>query len=233
MNTFLKIVIFSLTIGLLIYSIHISQIDNTQVVNNSDYDINALMNKQINQLQKDYVCVVFDHVNNNIMVTLDENVISFDINSFSLSDSAKKKLIPLSNVLVRENTVKILGYTCNIGNDDYNSYLSLKRAEAVKYYIQNINPNLINIQAFGLGSREPIADNRTSIGRKRNRRVEIKIENHGFPDSKIQKESKVTDNDQILAFLIKYNSIVIVISLFATLIQIYDFFKRLLNRINV
>lgn len=232
MNTLLKIVIFLITIGLFTVSIYTLQIENTKVANNSFFNINTLINKQITQLQKNYIGVAFNHVNGDILVTLDENVICFDLNSTSLNDSAKRKLLPLSNILTRENIVKITGYTCNFGFDEYNLQLSLHRAESVKNFIQSINPNLINIQTFGLGSHNPIADNSTAIGRKRNRRVEIKIENVNFNDSKIGDKSQLSSNDQndkVIDLITKYNKIIILLSLLAAVIQIIDFVKKIFN----
>jgi len=53
--------------------------------------------------------------------------------------------------------------------------LSKKRAEAVKYYLvqRGINESRIVVRFFG--QSQPIADNDSSDGRQKNRRVEMKI----------------------------------------------------------
>lgn len=68
----------------------------------------------------------------------------------------------------------IAGYTDNTGDNNANRLLSLNRAEAVESYFisQGVNPEVL--YASGLGSSNPIADNKTPEGRKENRRVEIK-----------------------------------------------------------
>lgn len=71
--------------------------------------------------------------------------------------------------------VKIVGHTDNTGNKTYNQKLSKQRAFAVKKYLiyHKIDENKIIIEA--LGYSKPAADNSTTEGRKRNRRVEIFI----------------------------------------------------------
>lgn len=72
-------------------------------------------------------------------------------------------------------TVEISGHTDNTGNKDQKAELSLKRAEAVKDYLvdKGIHPN--RLRTVGIGLYRPIAPNTTPEGRKKNRRVEIKV----------------------------------------------------------
>ncbi|MBC8058551.1 MAG: OmpA family protein, partial [Rhizobiales bacterium] len=53
--------------------------------------------------------------------------------------------------------------------------LSIRRAEAVKAYLQakGIEPNRIYTE--GKGEKQPVADNKTAEGRAKNRRVEIEV----------------------------------------------------------
>jgi OmpA-OmpF porin, OOP family len=57
-----------------------------------------------------------------------------------------------------------------------NHALSLRRAEAVKAYLENMGVNGGMIRTVGLGETTPIADNNTLQGRAMNRRVEVEIE---------------------------------------------------------
>ena len=71
--------------------------------------------------------------------------------------------------------VEISGHTSTIGGVNHNLRLSLKRAEAVKKFL-NLNGILDNrIETVGFGSQFPIASNETETGQKENRRVEFKI----------------------------------------------------------
>lgn len=69
----------------------------------------------------------------------------------------------------------ISGHTDNFGDENENLMLSKRRSEAVKKYLisKGINEERIQIEYFG--ESRPIADNSTPEGRKKNRRVEIKI----------------------------------------------------------
>jgi OOP family OmpA-OmpF porin len=71
--------------------------------------------------------------------------------------------------------VRIEGHTDSVGDADYNMGLSIRRAQAVKDYAvsQGIAANRLSIK--GLGETDPIADNNTELGRKKNRRVEFVV----------------------------------------------------------
>jgi outer membrane protein OmpA-like peptidoglycan-associated protein len=71
--------------------------------------------------------------------------------------------------------VAVVGHTDHIGTDEYNYGLGLRRAQAV---IQELVRNGVSGQRLEPNSRgeaEPVADNATSSGRARNRRVEIHV----------------------------------------------------------
>ena len=71
--------------------------------------------------------------------------------------------------------VTIDGYTDNSGSDKINNPLSVKRAEATKKYLVSKGIAADRMTTAGFGSTNPIADNKTAAGRKKNRRIEIKI----------------------------------------------------------
>jgi outer membrane protein OmpA-like peptidoglycan-associated protein len=72
-------------------------------------------------------------------------------------------------------TVQVIGYTDNKGNELMNIKLSNKRAQFIKALLleQGINEEQIIIK--GEGENNPVADNNTDAGRAQNRRVEIKL----------------------------------------------------------
>jgi len=73
--------------------------------------------------------------------------------------------------------IEIFGHTDNTGSPSGNDELSQSRADAVKIWLQQKSsssyPNSRFAQVKGKGQNEPIADNNTSAGKAKNRRVEI------------------------------------------------------------
>ena len=72
-------------------------------------------------------------------------------------------------------SIRIEGYTDNIGKPSTNLRLSQARAEAVMNYLVRKGVNARRMTAKGYGMASPIANNRTAKGRAENRRVEFTI----------------------------------------------------------
>ncbi len=71
--------------------------------------------------------------------------------------------------------LKITGHTDNIGGDDANMTLSMRRAEAVKDYLVKRGVSADRISTDGKGESQPIDTNDTDLGRARNRRIEFQV----------------------------------------------------------
>lgn len=72
----------------------------------------------------------------------------------------------------------IAGHTDSTGTDEYNQWLSERRADAVyQRLISDYNIDPKRLQVKGYGESQPMATNSTSSGRKLNRRVDMVIEN--------------------------------------------------------
>ena len=71
--------------------------------------------------------------------------------------------------------VDIQGHTDAVGTNEYNLKLGLRRAEAVKKVLvsKGVQANRLNVSS--MGESQPIADNSSTKGRARNRRVEIHV----------------------------------------------------------
>ncbi len=105
------------------------------------------------------------------------NVIFFEPNSNTISDTEKEKLERIYETLVNNPKVELMlnGYSDSIGDPSYNQMISETRAEVVKSHLvgKGIDPS--RIMATGYGAQRFIASNKTAEGRRMNRRVEIEI----------------------------------------------------------
>ncbi len=69
--------------------------------------------------------------------------------------------------------VELQGHTDNIGSEEYNMGLSLRRANAVADYLEDKGISKDRLTTKGFGFSKPVALNSTEIGRSLNRRVEL------------------------------------------------------------
>ena len=101
----------------------------------------------------------------------------FDVGSDRIKPESYQELDALYRFLKDNPKIKIeiSGHTDNRGRLEYNMKLSQKRALAVKRYLvkKGISPD--RLVARGYGPTKPIASNDTEEGRRRNRRVEVKV----------------------------------------------------------
>ncbi len=99
----------------------------------------------------------------------------FDFNKYTLKPEAREKLAKISGIVLAYPDLKldIEGHTDAIGSDEYNQKLSEERANSVRGYLISSGVKPDEVSAVGLGKSNPVADNSTAAGRKRNRRVEM------------------------------------------------------------
>lgn len=103
--------------------------------------------------------------------------IFFDTNKYNLLPASIRELEILINFL-NENekvSIEIQGHTDNVGDDNLNEKLSLNRASAVYEYLIKNNIDSKRLIFKGFGETKPIADNKTELGRKNNRRTSFII----------------------------------------------------------
>ncbi|MDB5192986.1 MAG: OmpA family protein [Segetibacter sp.] len=102
-----------------------------------------------------------------------ETNIYFDFNKHELTPDA---MLAINKIFFnkRVSTVSIYGHTDQLGTDEYNQQLSIKRATAVKDYmvLSGIDSARITI-VKGLGETQPAINDLDSISRMANRRVTI------------------------------------------------------------
>ena len=101
----------------------------------------------------------------------------FDFDKAVLKPEGRAKLDDLVSKIQGINLEVIIavGHTDAVGNDSYNQRLSVRRAEAVKSYLVTKGIERNRVYTEGKGEKQPVADNKTSEGRAKNRRVEIEV----------------------------------------------------------
>ena len=103
--------------------------------------------------------------------------ISFELNKAVLKPEAKAALDFVADVMLKHPDLKLMvfGHTCDLGSDEYNLWLSQKRAEAVKDYLVEIGVMGEFVRAKGFGEAKPIEPNESEETRSLNRRVEFVV----------------------------------------------------------
>lgn len=109
--------------------------------------------------------------------TLQVNQIYFDADSTNITENSFAVLNEIFDFLnENENIViEIGGHTNGIPSHEYCDALSASRAKSIAGHLYQKGMPESRINYKGYGKREPIADNNTVAGRKKNQRVEIKI----------------------------------------------------------
>ncbi|MBC8045180.1 MAG: OmpA family protein, partial [Fimbriimonadaceae bacterium] len=101
----------------------------------------------------------------------------FDANKATLKDISKVQLDQVGQFLLDNPNiyVEIGGHTNGLPEDDFCQRLSNDRAEKVTEYFINKGVPAEKLTWKGYGKKQPIADNTSIEGRKKNQRVELKI----------------------------------------------------------
>ncbi|CAI8735225.1 OmpA-OmpF porin, OOP family [Pseudomonas sp. IT-P253] len=110
------------------------------------------------------------------VITLDDAVL-FAFNKSDLTPAGQSQLDSLMDKLQSADVVsiKVIGYTDNVGSQTYNQALSERRASSVAAYLLNRGLAPDKLTSEGKGESQPVADNETEEGRAKNRRVELRI----------------------------------------------------------
>lgn len=100
----------------------------------------------------------------------------FENNSDKLKVASLSLLDELVRILNKYEgaSLTIEGHTDSNGSDAFNQTLSQKRTDSVRVYLISKGIQDSRLNAVGYGETKPIADNKTSLGRAKNRRVELK-----------------------------------------------------------
>ncbi|MEV0476621.1 OmpA family protein [Streptomyces prunicolor] len=116
-----------------------------------------------------------EDTNSDVTFALQAEVL-FSKNSAKLSAEAKSRIDTIAAEIKKQNasTVRVFGFTDNLGSSAHGDVLSKQRADAVQAVLDSdLNSPSITFEVRGYGEQYPIADNSTEAGRKKNRRVEV------------------------------------------------------------
>ena len=108
---------------------------------------------------------------------LKNRIIEFESGSAILTDAGQKILDEMAVALnkVGSKKVKIIGHTDSSGDANKNTVLSQERAVAVQTYLVSKSITAERLSTEGKGSSQPVADNTTADGRRKNRRIEFEV----------------------------------------------------------
>lgn len=147
----------------------IGPVCKTKVIENSAAPVGDSSTDQPTEVYKLDVELLFPFGSDKLQ---SENVSSLDETLKPVFEKGFKNLI-------------VEGHTDSVGSDEFNLNLSERRAETIKnLLIERYKLDPRKVKSFGKGESEPIADNANYQGRRKNRRVELKIWRKPVPVSK-------------------------------------------------
>ena len=117
----------------------------------------------------------YDKINANVMASGNWSI-NFNTGSDKILPNSYETLNKLYSLIIQaeDTKVSIQGHTDNTGDYELNKRLSEARANAVlDYLVSKGMPYKRAQEIVGRGSDDPIADNNTSSGRDKNRRVQV------------------------------------------------------------
>ncbi|BEO92771.1 Root adhesin [Fusobacterium polymorphum] len=137
-------------------------------------------------------------------IVLDDRALNFDFDKSFVKPQYDEMLTNLKEFITKNDyEVTIVGHTDYIASNEYNMGLSKRRAEAVKAKLieLGLDPSRI-VETVARGEEEPVADNSTTEGRAKNRRVEFKLVKRGAKEInseesrviEVKKEEAKTEN---------------------------------------
>lgn len=101
----------------------------------------------------------------------------FETGRWEILPESEYELAKVVDLLTKNPTLKIElgGHTDNVGRPEANQRLSEQRAKAVYDYLINKGIPYDRLSYKGYGETQPVATNDTDVGRRENRRTEIKV----------------------------------------------------------
>ena len=149
------------------------------------------MDKQAEQIKNDIPGAKVERVDEGIKVEFNEKIL-FAFSKSDIGDSAKDNLNKLVAILNKypNTNIEIQGHTDSRGTDEYNMGLSLRRANAVRDYLQLQGIAGTRMTTRGFGESAPAYSNDTPEGMAQNRRVEFLITANDKMKADAEKKAK-------------------------------------------
>ncbi|MFB8831414.1 OmpA family protein [Azotobacter sp. CWF10] len=124
-------------------------------------------------LEEQLVGLATTETERGLVMTLGD--VLFDTGQVELRSAATRTVLQVARFLRlnQRRVVRIEGYTDSQGDDQLNLELSRGRAQSVRDMLVDLGGDGRRIQIAGYGEAHPVAENASSRGRTRNRRVEI------------------------------------------------------------
>jgi outer membrane protein OmpA-like peptidoglycan-associated protein len=163
------------------------------------YEVHGI---QVGSYLKDNQTDIFHVIHAEKPVRTFEDV-AFDFNESGLKKSSEGNLFDLVDLIKQNNpqSIVVVGHTDNVGDEQYNLELSLKRAHSVKsFLIENEITN--TIETKGYGESKPLYENNSIENKTANRRVEIYFKE--LTESTLPTTSTKKDTIKICSFNIKF-----------------------------
>jgi OOP family OmpA-OmpF porin len=104
--------------------------------------------------------------------------VHFDFDKATIRSDSVPILREAANTLKENPSVNVIveGHTDSKGTEEYNQKLSVRRAQAVKDYLEKLGVAANRMTVRGKGEGQPVASNDTEEGRAENRRVELLVQ---------------------------------------------------------
>ncbi len=136
------------------------------------------MDRQAERIEEEIPGAEVTRVGEGINVTFNEGAgVYFDTNKSNIKGTSVETLNKLAGIFKEypKTVILVEGHTDSAGSDEYNLGLSKLRAESVTNYLisQGIDSSRFTTKWYG--EAQPVADNTTTEGKSRNRRVELGI----------------------------------------------------------
>lgn len=131
--------------------------------------------RRFGRLTADYAELGARFTADGVLIRLDETALAFAPGTTELPAAAREALTDIAAFLQRHRSqqVRLRGHTDATGSDASNIALSEARAAAVRDALITLGVAADRLKIEGAGAAEPIADNASAEGRRRNRRVDI------------------------------------------------------------
>ncbi|QIP16668.1 OmpA family protein [Spirosoma aureum] len=149
--------------------------------------IGRRMDKQAEEMKRSMPNAQVERVGEGIKISFGSDIL-FDVDSYELKSETKKQLVDFAQTLNKyeDTDIRIEGHADATGSDDHNLKLSRQRADAVGSFLEAQGVKTSRVDEMGYGESQPVADNSTETGRRKNRRVDIAV----FANKQMQRDAK-------------------------------------------